>query len=201
MDLRKYVKFQIKAMQPQLQRPKTQNLKLPFLSLTKHFSKFPALKLKQEKLAPIDYAKHLCLQKGDLVRILYGRYAGHHGRLLEIKDNMVSVSGCEQIRQSEGTTYSLRNDKINILNVVPIDPVLKRPTRIKMRVNMFGKKIRLSKLSRCAMPDNRKLVPDNTNPPNPTQANSKPIKSQSPMPVTKGSALHIISKRIAQMSK
>lgn len=42
---------------------------------------------------------------------------------------------------------------IHVTNVVPLDPVTKKPTRIKRRYSMTGECVRISKLSGCAMPD------------------------------------------------
>ena len=147
MDLRKYAQFALKAQSRQKQRPKFQNRNLPFLSISDHFSKFPAIKpKKKEVLAPVDYVSSLNRQQGDLVRVLYGKDAGREGIIKRIfKDNLVSVSGTSLLPNKQETL-------IHILNVVPLDPVLRRPTRIKTRISMSGQKVRISKLSRCAMP-------------------------------------------------
>jgi large subunit ribosomal protein L24 len=154
MDLRKYAKFTVKAGAAQLQRPKTLNRTLPFLEVTKHFSKFPRIKStpKRERLMPVDYFKALSLKQGDLVRILFGKDKGHQGIIKQkLKDNLVTVSGASLQGRKQETP-------IHVMNIVPLDPVLKRPTRIKTRIMMTGKPVRISKLSRCAMPEPPKLA-------------------------------------------
>lgn len=148
MDLRKYAQYALKAQARQKQRPSFPNRNLPFLEIPDHFSKFPAIKpRKRDILAPIDYAKGLNIQQGDLVRVLYGKDAGREGIIKRFyKNNLLSVSGTSLLPNNQETL-------IHILNVVPLDPVLRRPTRIKTRVSMSGQKIRISKLSRCAMPE------------------------------------------------
>lgn len=46
---------------------------------------------------------------------------------------------------------------IHVTNVAPVDPVIKKPTRIKRRYTMFGECVRISKVSGCAVPEPVKL--------------------------------------------
>jgi large subunit ribosomal protein L24 len=172
MDLRKYVKWSMKAVAPQKIRKDPGPSNLPFLEIGKWNSKFPKLKEK-ERLAPIDFAEGMCLKVGDLVRVLYGKDAGNDGIIKSIdrKANQVIVSRCNM----EKVTWNpamLKSDKktfkgpaivsheapIHITNIAPLDPVLKKPTRIKTRRMMTGELVRISKLSRCAMPESPDLI-------------------------------------------
>ncbi len=109
---------------------------------------------------------------GDLVRVLYGRDAGNTGIVTRIirGSNQVLVSGCNMVKSylpSEGERQLdeslpqqvLVEAPIHVANVVPLDPVVKRPTRIKARYSMNGECVRISKLSGCAMPESVPTVP------------------------------------------
>jgi large subunit ribosomal protein L24 len=188
MDLRKYAQFALKAGSRQKQRPTFPNRNIPFLSVSNHFSKFPTIKpKKREILAPIDYLAGLNLQRGDLVRVLYGKDAGREGIIKKIhKNNQITVSGTSLLAGNKETL-------IHVLNVVPLDPVLKRATRIKTRYSMNGEKVRISKLSRCAMPKPVKwLRPQRT-----LSSSKHPLTKPNRSVGAQSKALHLIKHRLA----
>lgn len=165
MDLRKYIKWSLKAVAPQKMRPEPGPRQLPFLEIDKTPSKFPKLK-EWNKLAPVDFAAAMSIKVGDLVRVLYGKDAGNDGIIQSIDrvNNQVIVSRCNMEKVSwnpevfkdkpkSGPHLISSEAPIHITNICPIDPVLKMPTRIKTRRMMSGELVRISKLSRCAMPD------------------------------------------------
>jgi large subunit ribosomal protein L24 len=121
---------------------------------------------KRAKAIQIDMIKAFNLRRGDLVRVLYGRDAGNSGVIRKVipEKNQVVVSGCNVIksfRPSEAERQ-LNPDlpalvpleaPIHVTNVAPLDPVTKKPTRIKRRYSMAGECVRISKHSGCAMPE------------------------------------------------
>ena len=115
---------------------------------------------------PVDMAKAFNIIEGDLVRVLYGRDAGSSGivRCVLPSSNQVIVSNCNVIksfRPCDAVKQINRNAAalipmeapIHVTNVVPLDPVVKKPTRIKRRYTMSGECVRISKLTGCAMPE------------------------------------------------
>lgn len=121
---------------------------------------------KVAKAVHIDMTRAMNIRPGDLVRVLYGRDAGNTGVVNRIVHgtNQVIVGGCNLVKSylpSEGEKQlnpSLPQQvvveaPIHVTNVVPLDPVVKRPTRIKARYSMSGECVRISKLTGCAMPD------------------------------------------------
>ena len=170
MDLRKYIKWSLKAVAPQKMRGKPGPSNLPFLEIGKWNSKFEKIEEK-ERLAPADFADGMSIKVGDLVRVLYGKDAGNDGVIKSIDrtKNQVIVAGCnmEKVTWNPEAIKSRQEFKgphlvsheapIHITNVAPLDPVLKKPTRIKTRKMMNGELVRISKLSRCAMPEPVKL--------------------------------------------
>lgn len=139
-------------------------------------SKEPSLKntlidQRAARAVNIDITRAMNIREGDLVRVLYGRDAGNSGIVNRILrgSNQVIVGGCNLVKSylpSEGEKqYSeslpqqmVVEAPIHVTNVVPLDPVVKRPTRIKARYSMSGECVRISKLSGCAMPDGTSTV-------------------------------------------
>ncbi|CEM35900.1 unnamed protein product [Vitrella brassicaformis CCMP3155] len=109
----------------------------------------------------IDLSYYLNIQVGDLVQVLHGRDQGKRGVVLSIdKDkNTCIVDGCNMKRNffnprplpGEPSMLSVELP-IHITNVAILDPVIKKPTRVKRRYTMTGECVRISKLSGCAMP-------------------------------------------------
>jgi large subunit ribosomal protein L24 len=114
----------------------------------------------------VNMAKAFNLQKGDFVQVLYGRDAGSRGVISKVsrETNQVIVNGCNVIRSYRPSdaekqvqpflpSVVMVEAPIHITNIVPLDPVTKRPTRIKRRYSMTGECVRISKVSGCAIPD------------------------------------------------
>jgi ribosomal protein L24 len=167
MDLRKFAKWSLKAVTPQKTRPDISGpTTLPFLEVGNWNSKYP--KLKEKKLAPVDFAEAMSLKVGDLVRVLFGKDAGNDGviRSIDRANNQCIVAGCNMTNITRNPELPKSHDKtkhqsylvssespIHLTNVQPLDPVLKKPTRLKTRMMLSGELVRISKLSRCAMPE------------------------------------------------
>ncbi|PFH33054.1 putative 50S ribosomal protein l24 [Besnoitia besnoiti] len=153
----RYVKVFRKVMN--LQRRKTPLPWTPtFLEFTKETSvPFPV----REKLqpAPIDLSYYLNMEVGDLVEVLHGPDCGRQGVVLSInkKKNTVIVDGCNMKKTfwnpRFGSSLVTQEMPIHITNVALLDPVVKRPTRVKRRFMMNGECVRISKLSGSAMPE------------------------------------------------
>ena len=140
-------------------------------------SKEPSMKKRvptggNKNASHIDMAKAFNILEGDLVQVLFGRDAGNSGVVRRIlrSSNQVIVSGCNVIksvrpsdveRQINGSLPGLVpvEAPIHVTNVVPLDPVVKKPTRIKRRYSMNGECVRISKVSGSAMPDPVSLPP------------------------------------------
>ena len=156
MDLRKYVKWTIKALAPANQRGVDGPRRSHFLEVSKVYSKFPALK-EPKKLAKVDYADVMSIKEGDLVRVLYGKDAGSHGvvKAINRETNQVIVDNCNLSTTPywNNQAGALVEEPIHVKNVAIVDPVLKKPTRLKTRCDMNGQLVRISKISRCAMPE------------------------------------------------
>ena len=196
MDLRKYAKWSLKAMTHQKQRVSQRAPQTRFLEVSNANSKFPALPNKK-KLASVDIASALSLQEGDLVRVLFGKETGSEGVIKRIlrKDNQVIVERCNMKRVSNRSGPISREAPIHVLNVVPLDPVLKQPTRIKSRYDMSGRRVRISKLSRCAMP---RPVPVRTQKSEKLNKSDKPVKKKNS--TAQGLMLAAVSERLRQLS-
>lgn len=109
----------------------------------------------------LDLAKYFNLRAGDLVQVLHGRSQGKTGVVLQInsKKNTVVVEGCNvkrcfwNPRRGPGEPSILSKElPIHVTNIALLDPVTKKPTRVKRRYSMNGECVRISKLSGCAMP-------------------------------------------------
>ncbi|EPR60449.1 putative 50S ribosomal protein l24 [Toxoplasma gondii RUB] len=153
----RYVKVYRKVMN--LQRRKTP---LPWTPTFLEFSKEPSVPFPvREKLqpAPIDLSYYLNMEVGDLVEVLHGPDCGRQGVVLSIskKRNTVVVDGCNMKKSfwnpGVGASLVTQEMPIHITNVALLDPVVKRPTRVKRRFMMNGECVRISKLSGSAMPE------------------------------------------------
>ncbi|CAD7934913.1 unnamed protein product [Amoebophrya sp. A120] len=108
----------------------------------------------------VDLAYHMNVKQGDLVQVLYGRDSGRQGVVRKVmrKENCVLVHGMNmkktfRVNTAVGETLCTTELPIHITNVAPVDPILKKPTRVKRRYTMHGECVRISKVSGCAMPD------------------------------------------------
>merc|ERR1712187_994315 len=102
------------------------------------------------------------VQVGDRVQVLFGSEKGTQGIVGQIlrKTNQVVVTGANLKRSfwnpepGPGRPSIISVEcPIHITNVVLLDPVTKRPTRVKRRYMMDGECVRISKASGCAMPE------------------------------------------------
>eukprot|EP00746_Dinoflagellata_sp_MGD_P002408 gnl/MRDRNA2_/MRDRNA2_104676_c0_seq1.p1 gnl/MRDRNA2_/MRDRNA2_104676_c0~~gnl/MRDRNA2_/MRDRNA2_104676_c0_seq1.p1 ORF type:complete len:231 (-),score=33.81 gnl/MRDRNA2_/MRDRNA2_104676_c0_seq1:64-756(-) len=146
-------------------RKRNLNRQLPFLEVSKHPSlpkPLPDPRGQNHKMAKVDLAKEMNIEEGDLVQVLYGSEQGKQGivrRIIRTK-NQVVLTGLNLKRSfwqpdpapGKPSIVSIEAP-IHITNVAPIDPVIKKPTRIKKRYMMNGECVRISKVSGCAMPE------------------------------------------------
>ena len=98
----------------------------------------------------------LHIKKGDEVIILAGRDKGQKGKVLKVlvKEKRAIVEGWNMV--SKSTKPSAKNPQggiikmeapIHISNLSLIDPKSGKPTRIAIKVNEDGKKVRIAKKS------------------------------------------------------
>mmetsp|Transcript_35004 Transcript_35004/g.63071 ORF Transcript_35004/g.63071 Transcript_35004/m.63071 type:complete len:244 (+) Transcript_35004:228-959(+) len=136
---------------------------MPFLELSKDPSKWKAPPDPREKrLMKVDLARAMNISVGDRVQVLYGSEKGKLGVVgrIDIEKNQVIVTGVNLKRSfwhpepGPGKPNIVSVEcPIHVTNVVLLDPVTKRPTRVKRRYMMNGECVRISKVSGSAMPD------------------------------------------------
>jgi len=142
---------------------KRRNRQLPFLSVSKEPSlPRPPVDPRERRLIKVDLAREMNIVAGDRVQVLYGSEQGRQGVISKIdqQTNQVYVSGINMKRSfwhpqpgpGKPSIVSIETP-IHITNVTLLDPVLKKPTRVKRRVMMNGEVVRVSKLSGSAMPE------------------------------------------------
>lgn len=98
----------------------------------------------------------LHIKKGDTVYVLAGEDKGRQGRVLEIQAaknraivegiNIVSKSTKPSAKHPQGGIVKMEAP-INISNLALIDPKSGKPTRVGIRVNENGEKVRYAKKS------------------------------------------------------
>ena len=98
----------------------------------------------------------LHIKKGDTVYVLAGEDKGRQGRVLEIQAaknraivegiNIVSKSTKPSAKHPQGGIVKMEAP-INISNLALIDPKTGKPTRVGIRVNEKGEKVRYAKKS------------------------------------------------------
>jgi len=139
---------------------KSNSEKPQFLKMS-HENSIPKPLKEKRTTARIDLFRYLNILKGDLVEVLYGRDQGKHGVVMRVdrRKNTLLVEGCNMKNTFWNPRDTTRGAKmittelpIHITNVAPLDPVMKKPTRIKRRQMLNGNRVRISKLSGCAMP-------------------------------------------------
>lgn len=96
------------------------------------------------------------IKKGDTVYVLAGEDKGHQGRVLSIQAaknraivegiNIVSKSTKPTAKHPQGGIVKMEAP-INLSNLALIDPKSGKPTRVGIRVNEKGEKVRYSKKS------------------------------------------------------
>ncbi len=100
------------------------------------------------------------LRVGDRVRVISGKDKGKEGRVAKVlrEDGKVIVEGVNMVKRHEKP--NMRNQEGGIIEkeaalfaskVMPIDPSTGKPTRVKIKVEENGKKVRVAK-SGAALP-------------------------------------------------
>ena len=178
-DYTKYVPYFLRALKHKVKPPGWRSPEsdtrsaTKFLDVTKEPSlKSPIVDTRKARAVHINMVAAFNLQLGDLVQVLYGRDKGHCGVIRKIlsESNQVIVSGCNVVKSYRTSDaekqvnptipgYLMVEAPIHITNVVPLDPVTKKPTRIKRRYSMTGECVRISKVSGCAMPESVPVSP------------------------------------------
>ena len=97
------------------------------------------------------------VRKGDQVKVLAGKYKGQQGELIEVlvKSERVRVRGLALVKRhlkadpnsKQPGGIIERLGSIAISNVAPIDPKSGQATRVRMRVQADGKKVRIASRS------------------------------------------------------
>ncbi|KAL8271145.1 hypothetical protein Esti_004913 [Eimeria stiedai] len=154
----RFVKAYLKAKRLN-QRQTPQPWTPRFLEMSKEPSVPPPLRERQQPQR-VDLGKHLNIREGDLVQVLHGRDQSRQGIILRIdhRRNTAIVEGCNLKRcfwNPRGPRPSIVTQElpIHLTNLSLLDPITKRPTRVKRRYMMNGECVRISKISGCAMPD------------------------------------------------
>ncbi len=94
------------------------------------------------------------LQRGDTVVVISGKYKGKQGRIKKIllDDDKVIIEGINLVKRH--MKPNPRNQQGGIIEkeaplwaskVMPIDPKTKKPTRVKIKVDENGMKMRVAK--------------------------------------------------------
>ena len=94
------------------------------------------------------------LQRGDTVVVISGKYKGKQGRVKKVMvdDDKVIIEGINLVKRH--MRPNPRNQQGGILEkeaplhackVMPVDPKTKKPTRIKIKVDENGLKMRVGK--------------------------------------------------------
>ena len=178
-DLTKYVPYFVKALRHNVKPPgwrpseSSSRTATKFLDVSKEPSlKSPLVDKKKARAVHVNMISAFNLHVGDLVQVLYGRDKGSHGVIRKVLPgtNQVIVSGCNVVKSYRPTDAERQLNSrlpglvpveapIHVTNVVPLDPVTKKPTRIKRRYSMTGECVRISKVSGCAIPDPVPVAP------------------------------------------
>ena len=94
------------------------------------------------------------LQRGDTVVVISGKYKGKQGRIKKVlvSDDKVIIEGINLVkrhmrpnaRQQQGGIVE-KEAPLWASKVMPLDPKTKKPTRVKIKVDENGQKIRIAK--------------------------------------------------------
>lgn len=94
------------------------------------------------------------LKTGDKVVVVSGSNKGKEGKITKIIDNKVIVEGVNIVKKhlkpknNNGTGEIIEMEApIHVSNVMLSDPKTKKPTKVKIKQDSKGKKIRISKKS------------------------------------------------------
>ena len=94
------------------------------------------------------------LQRGDTVVVISGKYKGKQGRIKKVlvDDDKVIVEGINLVKRH--MRPNPRNQQGGIIEkeaplwaskVMPLDPKTKKPTRVKIKIDENGQKMRVAK--------------------------------------------------------
>ena len=94
------------------------------------------------------------LQRGDTVVVISGKYKGKQGRVKRVllDDDMVIIEGINLVKRH--TRPNPRNQQGGIIEkeaplhackVMPVDPKTNKPTRVKIKLDENGLKMRVAK--------------------------------------------------------
>jgi len=100
-------------------------------------------------------ANKLKIRKGDRVVVLTGKDKGRTGEVLRVipKESRVVVQGVNVVkRHQRPTQFSAggieeKEAPVHVSNVAHIDPASSKPTRVGIRINDDGRKLRVAKRS------------------------------------------------------
>jgi large subunit ribosomal protein L24 len=100
-------------------------------------------------------AKKFKIRKGDRVAVITGRDKGKAGEVLRVlrTEDRVLVQGVNMVKRHQGPTQTSaggiieKEAPLHISNVALIDPKSDRPTRVGVRFEEGGRKVRIAKRS------------------------------------------------------
>jgi len=100
-------------------------------------------------------AQRFRIRKGDAVVVITGKDKGKTGEVLKVlrDDNRVLVQGVNMVkRHTRASATSAggvipKEASLHISNVAHIDPETKKPTRVGVKVQEDGRKVRVSRRS------------------------------------------------------
>ncbi|MDX1711172.1 MAG: 50S ribosomal protein L24 [Rhodovibrionaceae bacterium] len=100
-------------------------------------------------------ANKLKIRKGDRVIVLTGKDKGRTGEVLRVipRESRVIVQGVNVVKRHQRPTQlsaggiEEKEAPIHVSNVAHIDPASSKPTRVGIRVNDDGRKLRVAKRS------------------------------------------------------
>jgi large subunit ribosomal protein L24 len=95
------------------------------------------------------------IKKGDKVTVITGRDKGKTGEVLRVdpKMNRVLVQGVNMVKRHQGPSQTNpggiieKEAMLHLSNVAHIDPKTDRPTRVGLRAEAGGRKVRYAKRS------------------------------------------------------
>ena len=110
-----------------------------------------ARKLKPKKLK----TKKLKIKKGDKVTVITGRDKGKTGEIMRVdpKKDRVFVQGVNMVKRHQSATPTdpggivEKEALLHVSNVAHIDPKTDRPTRVGLREDAGGRKVRYARRS------------------------------------------------------
>jgi large subunit ribosomal protein L24 len=100
-------------------------------------------------------ARKFKIRKGDKVTVITGRDKGKTGEVLRVlrKDSRVLVQGVNVVKRHTRPTQTTpggiveKEASLHISNIAHVDPKSDRPTRVGIRIEKGGRKVRFAKRS------------------------------------------------------